>query len=108
MPEGIQIRQVKYLNNIVEQDHRLLKKQVRSMLGFKSFYTAKSTTSGIEAIHMIKKVTYFMEPVYSKSEHLYQSIIWISWIKDDSVRNLRPFSFFVIYLHQNHFRQKTS
>ncbi|KEK20344.1 IS6 family transposase [Bacillus gaemokensis] len=55
MPEGIQIRQVKYLNNIVEQDHRFIKKRVRSMLGFKSFYTAKFTISGIEAIHMIKK-----------------------------------------------------
>ena len=37
IPEGIQIRQVKYLNNIVEQDHRFIKKRVRSMLGFKSF-----------------------------------------------------------------------
>ncbi|PEP50101.1 DDE-type integrase/transposase/recombinase, partial [Bacillus pseudomycoides] len=40
MPEGIQIRQVKYLNNIVEQDHRFIKKRVRSMLGLKSFKTA--------------------------------------------------------------------
>ncbi|EJS46578.1 hypothetical protein ICG_05653 [Bacillus cereus BAG1X1-3] len=36
MPEGIQIRQVRYLNNIVEQDHRFIKRRVRSMLGFKS------------------------------------------------------------------------
>ena len=38
MPEGIQIRQVKYLNNIVEQDHRFIKKRVRSMLGLNSTY----------------------------------------------------------------------
>ncbi|MED1478258.1 IS6 family transposase [Bacillus pseudomycoides] len=55
MPEGIQIRQVKYLNNIVEQDHRFIKKRVRSMLGFKSYETATSILSGVEAMHMMKK-----------------------------------------------------
>ena len=55
MPEGMQIRQDKYLNNIVEQDHRFIKKRVRSMLGLKSFHTATSILSGIEAMHMIKK-----------------------------------------------------
>ena len=55
MPEGIQIRQVKYLNNIVEQDHRFIKKRVRSMLGLKSFKTATFILSGVEAMHMIKK-----------------------------------------------------
>ncbi|MEX0379401.1 DDE-type integrase/transposase/recombinase, partial [Bacillus sp. S4] len=55
MPEGIQLRQVRYLNNIVEQDHRFIKKRVRSMLGFKSFKTATSILRGVEAMHMIKK-----------------------------------------------------
>jgi IS6 family transposase len=55
LPEGLQIRQVKYLNNIVEQDHRFIKKRVRSMLGLKSFRTARSIISGIEAMHMAKK-----------------------------------------------------
>ena len=55
MPVGIQIRRIKYLNNIVEQDHRFIKKRVRSMLGLKSFRTAKSILSGIEAMHIIKK-----------------------------------------------------
>ncbi|MGG0726648.1 IS6 family transposase [Bacillus paramycoides] len=55
MPVGIQIRQIKYLNNIVEQDHRFIKKRVRSILGLKSFHTAKSILSGIEAMHIIKK-----------------------------------------------------
>ena len=40
MPSGMQLRQKKYLNNIVEQDHRFIKKRVRSMLGLKSFRTA--------------------------------------------------------------------
>ncbi|MES5896516.1 DDE-type integrase/transposase/recombinase [Bacillus cereus group sp. RP43] len=55
MPEGIQLRQVRYLNNIVEQDHRFIKKRVCSMLGFKSFKTATSILSGVEAMHMMKK-----------------------------------------------------
>jgi len=59
MPLGIQLRQVKYLNNIVEQDHRFIKKRVRSMLGLKSFRTATSIISGIEAMHMVKKGNLF-------------------------------------------------
>lgn len=55
MPKGIQLRQVRYLNNIVEQDHRFIKKRVRSMLGFKSNKTATSLLSGVEAMHMIKR-----------------------------------------------------
>ncbi|EOP48802.1 transposase [Bacillus cereus VDM053] len=55
MPEGIQLRQVKYLNNIVEEDHRFIKRRVRSMLGLKSFKTAISILSGVEAMHMMKK-----------------------------------------------------
>jgi IS6 family transposase len=55
MPSGIQLRQKKYLNNIVEQDHRFIKKRVRSMLGLKPFRTATYILSGIEAMHMIKK-----------------------------------------------------
>ncbi|AWG44819.1 transposase (plasmid) [Priestia filamentosa] len=55
MPVGIQIRQVKYPNNMVEQDHRFIKERVHSMLGLKSFCTAKFILSGIEAMHIIKK-----------------------------------------------------
>ncbi|MGG4268551.1 DDE-type integrase/transposase/recombinase, partial [Peribacillus simplex] len=44
-----------YLNNIVEQDHRFIKKRVRSMLGMKSFRTTTYMLSGIEAMHMVKK-----------------------------------------------------
>ena len=48
-------RQVKYLNNIVEQDHRGVKRITRPMLGFKSFEAAQDTLVGIELMHMIKK-----------------------------------------------------
>jgi putative transposase len=49
------IRRVKYLNNIVEQDHRGVKRVIRPMLGFKSFDAAQGTLAGIELMHMIKK-----------------------------------------------------
>ena len=51
----IQLRQSKYLNNIVEQDHRAIKRLVRPMLGFKSFRCARAIIAGIETMHMIKK-----------------------------------------------------
>ena len=47
--------QVKYLNNIVEQDHRFIKKITKPMKGFKSFESAASTLDGIELHHMLKK-----------------------------------------------------
>jgi putative transposase len=52
---AIIIRQAKYLNNLVEQDHRAVKRVTRPMLGFKSFDTAQSTLAGVELMHMIKK-----------------------------------------------------
>jgi putative transposase len=51
----IAIRQVKYLNNIVEQDHRVVKRVTRPMLGFKSFQAAQCTIAGVELMHMLKK-----------------------------------------------------
>ena len=49
------LRQVKFLNNIVEQDHRCIKRLVRPELGFKSFVTANQTIAGYEAMTMIRK-----------------------------------------------------
>tara|TARA_B110000902_G_C14053266_1_gene492543 strand:+ start:86 stop:763 length:678 start_codon:yes stop_codon:yes gene_type:complete len=51
----VKIRQCKYLNNIVEQDHRRIKRITRLILGFKSFRTAQSTLAGIELVAMLKK-----------------------------------------------------
>ena len=51
----IELRRTKYLNNIVEQDHRAIKKIVQPMLGFKSFWSAASILAGIETMHMIRK-----------------------------------------------------
>ena len=51
----IEIRQTKYLNNMVEQDHHGVKRITRPMLGFKSFDAAQSTLVGIELMHMLRK-----------------------------------------------------
>ena len=50
---AIAIRQIKYLNNIVEQDHRGVKRSTRPMLGFKAFAAAPSTLTGIELMPML-------------------------------------------------------
>lgn len=52
---AIVVRQVKYLNNIVEQDHRAIKRVTPPMLGFKSFRAAAKVLAGIELMHMIRK-----------------------------------------------------
>jgi putative transposase len=51
----IDILQVKYMNNIIEQDHRFIKKVTRPMKGFKAFHSASATLEGIEVAHMIRK-----------------------------------------------------
>lgn len=56
--EAITVRQNKYLNNLVEQDHRNIKRRTRQMLGLKSFRRAQTILGGIELIHMIRKGQY--------------------------------------------------
>ena len=53
--QPIVVRQVKYLNNIVEQDHRGIKRIAKPMLNFKSFRSASAVLAGIELMHMIRK-----------------------------------------------------
>ena len=55
LPKNVGIRQIKYLNNIIEQDHRSIKRIVNPMLGFQSFRSANQTLKGIEAMNIIKK-----------------------------------------------------
>ncbi|NQY08126.1 MAG: IS6 family transposase [Flavobacteriales bacterium] len=53
--KNIKIRQCKYLNNIVEQDHRGVKRRIINMTGFKEFESAQRTLSGIEVVNIIRK-----------------------------------------------------
>jgi IS6 family transposase len=55
LPEGCKLRPVKYLNNLIEQDHRFIKRLVKVGLGFCSFPTAWRTLRGYETMHMIRK-----------------------------------------------------
>jgi IS6 family transposase len=55
LPENCLLRQCKYLNNVVEQDHRFVKRRVSFGLGFGAFATARRTIQGYEAMHMIRK-----------------------------------------------------
>ena len=48
LPRRVRVRSCKYLNNVVEQDHRRIKQRIRPMLGFKRFETAAVTICGIE------------------------------------------------------------
>jgi len=54
VPKDCKLRRVKYLNNVIEQDHRFIKKKVRASQCFKSFHTAERTLEGIEAVNMIR------------------------------------------------------
>jgi transposase-like protein len=55
LPATLLVRTNRYLNNVIEQDHRRVKQRVRSMLGFKRFDHAATTITGIELIHQIQK-----------------------------------------------------
>ena len=55
LPERVHVRSSKYLNNVIEQDHRRVKQRTRPMLGFKRFDTAAVTISGIELAEKVKK-----------------------------------------------------
>jgi len=54
LPASTQLRQNKFLNNVIEQDHRFLQRLIPG-LGFKSFNTARRTIKGYEAMHMLRK-----------------------------------------------------
>ena len=55
LPKRVKVRSSKYLNNIIEQDHRRVKHRLRPMLGLKSFATAAVVIAGIELAERIKK-----------------------------------------------------
>src|SRR5271157_351196 len=66
LPRRVRIRSSKYLNNLVEQDHRRIKQRIRPMLGFKRFETATVTIRGIELAEKIKKNQFNIERLVGK------------------------------------------
>jgi len=55
LPTDTKLRSSKYLNNVIEQDHRSVKQRIAAMLGFKQFCNAAITIAGIELLHRIRK-----------------------------------------------------
>lgn len=55
LPFDCELRRVKYLNNVIEQDHRAIRTRWRAMQCFRSFPTAERTLEGIESLHMMRK-----------------------------------------------------
>ena len=66
LPRRVRIRSCKYLNNVIEQDHRRIKQRIRPMLGFKRFKTAAVTIRGIEMAAKIKKDQFNLRPLIGK------------------------------------------
>jgi len=67
----VECRQVKYLNNMVEQDHRFIKWRTKPMLGFKSFDSAEATLAGYELINMLRKGQHIGAEYMTKFEQFY-------------------------------------
>jgi len=69
----IEMRQSKYLNNVIEQDHRAIKRITRPMLGFKTFRCARILIAGIEIMHMLRKgqLGGLKDQASSPAEHFY-------------------------------------
>lgn len=55
LPPGCELRPIKHLNNLIEQDHRFIKRRVNPGMGFRSFDTAWRTLQGYEAMHQLRK-----------------------------------------------------
>jgi IS6 family transposase len=55
LPDHVELRQVKYLNNLIEQDHRFIKRLTKPGMGFFSFETAWRTLQGFEMMNMMRK-----------------------------------------------------
>jgi transposase-like protein len=55
LPSDCKLRRVKYLNNVIEQDHRAVRRRWRAMQCFRSFNTAERTLEGIKSMHMLRK-----------------------------------------------------
>ena len=78
LPADLKVRTSKYLNNLIEQDHRRVKQRVRPMLGFQRFAHAALTLSGIELVHQIKKGQFDVSvlcPHQSRTPQIWEAVL---------------------------------
>ena len=80
----VKLRQKKYLNNIVEQDHPWIKRLVKPGMGFGSFNTARRTIKGYEAMNMVRKGQSYWSGERSRQRTgpLHQSNLWSRCIEE--------------------------
>lgn len=97
VPVGIEIRQIKYLTNIVEQDHWFIKKYIRSMLGFESLGIANMYSNrNISDVYDQKKSRLIYRISLCAIKKIYTSFIWINNVKNDFGKN--PHCFLIYHL----------
>ena len=75
LDSGCQHRPVPYLNNVLEQDHRAIKRRINASQGFRSFWGARRTIAGYEAIHMIRKGQAYESALRGKAVLLHRFIL---------------------------------
>jgi hypothetical protein len=78
LPVNVCVRTSKYLNNLIEQDHRRVKQRVYLMLGFKKFNNAVVTISGIELAHKIRKKqfdTSMVEQNGARAQQIWEAVL---------------------------------
>ena len=82
VPKDCKLRRVKYLNNVIQQDHRFVKKKVRASQCFKRFHTAERTLEGVEAVNMIRKGQVKM---HESAPTVYPAHGYRVWLRHDGV-----------------------
>ena len=78
LPPNLTVRANKYLNNVIEQDHRRVKQRVRPMLGFKRFDHAAITITGIELVHQIQKQQFDLSAIcvpYTRTPQVWEAVL---------------------------------
>ncbi len=78
LPTEFTVRTSKYLNNLIEQDHRRVKQRVRPMLGFKDFAHASITIMGIELVHQIRKQQFDISllcPAHARIPQVWEAVL---------------------------------
>jgi DDE domain len=74
LPKLTKLRSLKYLNNLIEQDHRGIKSRTRPMLGFKNYHSAATTIAGVELLHRISKEQFSLWHLHLKDQAA--PVIW--------------------------------
>jgi DDE domain len=104
LSEGVELRQVNYLNNPVEQNHRLIKRLVKPGLGFFSVETAGRTLQGYEGINMIRKGQVRGRTKETAAGRLPSSPARLKWLpKPNKKRVRRPMKFWRCFCNTTSF-----